>query len=203
MSSLPGLGTPDNAASLFSESSVEQPAASSAQSSSEVPDFFSNLSLPPRPSQPEDSGPPVGRAYPPPRTDSNPMRAKGKERLKYNLYVTASRNNTIATFTRPNGNQLCTFSGGKVGFKGVKRASYEAGYQCAVTIFQRILKEKEQAGSSMCLELLFSGFGQGRDAMYRALMSEEGAAVRDMVFRITDFTPIKIGGTRAKKTRRL
>jgi len=51
--------------------------------------------------------------------------------------------------------------------------------------------------------VLFSGFGQGRDAVFKALMTSEGDDVRPYVLRVTDNTPIKIGGTRAKKTRRL
>ena len=70
-------------------------------------------------------------------------------------------------------------------------------------MFAKILGVKERVGGDMKLEVLFNGFGQGRDAMYRALMSDEGAAVRQLVSRLTDTTPIKIGGTRAKKARRI
>jgi len=52
-------------------------------------------------------------------------------------------------------------------------------------------------------EFMFRGFGQGRDAVFKALMTSEGDDVRPFVNRVTDNTPIKIGGTRAKKTRRL
>jgi len=52
-------------------------------------------------------------------------------------------------------------------------------------------------------EVLFKGFGQGREAVFKALMTSEGDDVRPFVARVTDNTPIKIGGTRAKKTRRL
>jgi small subunit ribosomal protein S11 len=52
-------------------------------------------------------------------------------------------------------------------------------------------------------EVLFKGFGRGREAVYKALMTSEGDDVRPFITRVTDNTPIKIGGTRAKKTRRL
>jgi len=52
-------------------------------------------------------------------------------------------------------------------------------------------------------EVLFKGFGRGREAVYKALMTSEGDDVRPFVSRVTDNTPIKIGGTRAKKMRRL
>jgi len=35
------------------------------------------------------------------------------------------------------------------------------------------------------------------------LLAAEGQEVRPFVSRLTDKTPVKIGGTRAKKTRRL
>ena len=53
------------------------------------------------------------------------------------------------------------------------------------------------------LEIIFKGFGQGREAMQKALLASEGEKVRPFVARLTDHTPVKIGGTRAKKARRL
>ncbi|KAI0080713.1 translational machinery component, partial [Panus rudis PR-1116 ss-1] len=117
---------------------------------------------------------------------------------RYRLYVTATRNNTLITFTRPSGNPIATITGGTVGFKGAKKSSYEAGYACATKAFGLIKQVKEEE-NKMDLELFLSGFGQGRDAVYRALMSEEGSWVKDMIVRLTDKTPIKIGGTRSKK----
>ena len=200
MSSLPGSADSGSPSSL-AESSAARPSTSTLNAQPDE-DYFDSLTS--QPSEP--SGPPVGTAYPPPQADTNPLRAgsiKVKVNTKYNLYVQSTRNNTIATFTRPDGNPITTISGGKCGFKGVRKSSYEAGYQCAVTMFAKILGVKERVGGDMKLEVLFNGFGQGRDAMYRALMSDEGAAVRQLVSRLTDTTPIKIGGTRAKKARRI
>jgi len=102
------------------------------------------------------------------------------------------------------------WSGGSCGFKGVNRSGYEAGYQCAVRAFARV-KELARESAEMGgvgaggprFEVLFKGFGRGREAVYKALMTSEGDDVRPFVTRVTDNTPIKIGGTRAKKTRRL
>jgi len=102
------------------------------------------------------------------------------------------------------------WSGGSCGFKGVNRSGYEAGYQCAVRAFTRVKElARESAdmgsggGGGPRFEVLFKGFGRGREAVYKALMTSEGDEVRPFVTRVTDNTPIKIGGTRAKKTRRL
>lgn len=106
-----------------------------------------------------------------------------------------------------------SWSGGSCGFKGVNRSGYEAGYQCAVRAFARVKQLARESsemggvgGMSMGVarfEVLFKGFGRGREAVYKALMTSEGDDVRPYVTRVTDNTPIKIGGTRAKKTRRL
>jgi small subunit ribosomal protein S11 len=95
-----------------------------------------------------------------------------------------------------------SWTGGTCGFKGVNRSGYEAGYQCAVRAFARV-KELAREVPGARFEFLFSGFGQGREAVLKALMTSEGEDVRPFVNRVTDNTPIKIGGTRARKTRRL
>lgn len=70
-------------------------------------------------------------------------------------------------------------------------------------VFKVIEQEKVRTGTSnLQLELFLSGFGQGRDAMFKALMSGEGQVVRQLILRVTDCTPIMVGGTRAKKMRR-
>jgi len=162
---------------------------------------------------PLEGGPPVGpdSAYAPPDpATANPLRATkdvpealkvDREKPMYGVYVTSTRNNTIATFTRPNGNPVARFTGGKCGFKGQRRNSFEAGYKCAVETFN-VIKEEELKVGGLRLTLNLSGFGQGRDATMKALMAAEGQDVRQWVTHLTDRTPIKIGGTRAKKMRR-
>lgn len=147
--------------------------------------------------------PPIPR-FPDPK---NPIRSGSNTRKMletriYRLHVHSTRNNTITTFTDEKGNPIAWFSGGSCGFKKVNRASYEAGYQCAVRIFARILEERKSTGPMM-LEILFNGFGQGRDALQKALVSAEGEQLRPLVTTITDKSPLKIGGTRSKKARRL
>jgi small subunit ribosomal protein S11 len=122
-------------------------------------------------------------------------------RPKYRLHCKSTRNNTIVTFTLPEGHTIAWFTGGSCGFKKVNRSGYEAGYQCAVRIFKEI--EKTVKEGPIEIALFFNGFGQGRDALLRALLTSEGDHVRPLVTTITDRTPIKIGGTRAKKMRRL
>jgi small subunit ribosomal protein S11 len=158
----------------------------------------------------EPPGPPEG-SFPIQNHPENPLRAatgindtlrrKTLQAPRYRLCVKSSRNNTIAAFTKPDGDILAWFSGGKCGFKGANKAGYEAGYQCAVRVFEKITEQSKVA--PLTIELFFKGFGQGRDAVCRALLSTEGESVRPMVVTITDRTPIKIGGTRSPKMRRL
>ncbi|KAJ4492923.1 hypothetical protein C8J55DRAFT_218560 [Lentinula edodes] len=121
---------------------------------------------------------------------------------QYKLHCFSSRNNTITTFTDPGGNPIAWYSGGSCGFKRGQRASYEAGYQCAVRIF-KIIENTAAAKGMVRIALFFNGFGQGRDAMQKALMTSEGGNVKALVEVVGDRTPIKIGGTRSKKMRRL
>jgi len=120
----------------------------------------------------------------------------------FHLHIQSTRNNTITTFTNEKGAPVAWFSGGSVGFKKTNRASYEAGYQCAVRSFARIL-EQTKVTPNMKLEVFFTGFGQGRDAASKALLGVEGELLRPIIARVTDRTPLKIGGTRAPKARRL
>ncbi|KAL0580754.1 hypothetical protein V5O48_001219 [Marasmius crinis-equi] len=151
------------------------------------------------------TGPPVGGVFPkgrspPPKNDSSP--ASAYKRPRYRLHCHSTRNNTITNFTAPDGATIAQFSGGSVGFKRGQRSGYEAGYQCAVRAFEKILQIEAKSGP-LYLELFFKGFGQGRDALQKALLAAEGDPIRKLVISVTDRTPIKIGGTRSKKARRL
>lgn len=128
----------------------------------------------------------------PPRESNAPHR----------MHVKSSRNNTIVTLTTPTGEPLANASGGSVGFKKAGRSGYEAGYRSALRIFQRI-SENQPRWRINAIEVLWNGFGQGREAVFRAMMASEGEQVRNMVKVMTDKTPIKIGGVRPKKRRML
>ena len=145
--------------------------------------------------------PPTRKMYvPPPAADIHNL----------HVYIKSTRNNTIMSLVGANSKNglvgcLHTASGGKVGFKKVQRSGYEAGYQCAIRIFQHIRKIHEELGkkreSELHLYLNFNGFGQGREGVVRAISAAEGEDIRHMVKRVTDRTPVKIGGTRPKKRR--
>ena len=156
----------------------------------------------PRTATPET--PPVGGRYPKgrPWKGRQTFSAMTYTRPKYRLHCHSTRHNTIASFTAPDGATIANFSGGSCGFKRSARSTYEAGYQCSVRVFDRIREQQRKVGP-MYVELFFKGFGQGREAMQKALLTAEGDGVRQLIISVTDRTPLKIGGTRAKKARRL
>lgn len=142
-------------------------------------------------------GPPTGKVYP-------RMFFPGSTKVdipKYRLHCKSNHNNTIITLTNDAGKTIAWQSGGRCEFKGSNRASYEAGYQSAVRIFKVIEKLAEE--KDFTVALFFKGFGQGREALKTALLAVEGQNIRFLICSVTDRTPIKIGGTRSKKARRL
>jgi small subunit ribosomal protein S11 len=188
------VGRPRLAALISSEPNPYEPNPYSALLSGLV-----EASLPPA-VPPPDRYPPA----PPPKSYSghSPFGEKKIQKTRYKLHIFSSRNNTIATFTHGNGDVIAVCSGGSCGFKKSHRSGYEAGYQVAVKIFKRVEQELPDRSAAE-VELCFKGFGQGRDAVQKALLTSEGEGIRPMVFQLTDRTPLKIGGTRSKKARRL
>ncbi|KZT72664.1 translational machinery component, partial [Daedalea quercina L-15889] len=117
------------------------------------------------------------------------------------LHCKAARYNTILSATRPDGHIIRTVSAGALGFKGVNRRSYEAAYQCAMATFKALERAMEVEAEPRW-QLYLKGFGQGRDAVQKAVLSAEGEMLRRKLVKVVDRTPIKIGGTRAMKQKR-
>jgi small subunit ribosomal protein S11 len=114
----------------------------------------------------------------------------------HQLHINATFNNTIITLTRPNGAPLVTASGGSAGFKKAARSGYEAAHQAALQLLDKMNAKNLQVPN---VHIVLKGFGPGRDAAFKALVSGSPWNVK----RITDATPIPFGGCRPKKARRL
>lgn len=156
----------------------------------------------------ESKGPPKAPSNSFPRTPPiNPMSQRRQftdpETPVYHLCWKSTKHNTVATFTDNEGHIRAWVTGGSCGFKHTRRGEYEAGYQCAVRIFKKIEEELALAAQPFMLHILYKGFGQGRQALDSVLMTSEGENIRPLVCRLTDRTPLKIGGTRARRARRL
>jgi small subunit ribosomal protein S11 len=108
-------------------------------------------------------------------------------------HVFASFNNTIITFTDPQGGSICWGSAGTAGFKGSRKstpyAARVAAQQAAQTALNLGMAE---------VDLFIKGPGPGRESAIRAIQSV-GMRVRS----ITDVTPIPHNGCRPPKRRRM
>lgn len=147
--------------------------------------------------------------------------------LRYVLYGNFYRNNTHFTLTAvkepivaPNATYDERFlqylrapeqvrfaiSTGVLGFRKAARGEYEAAFQTTVRAFQLMdQRAKELWGHTnrVPFELKLNGFGKGRQAFAAALSGPEGSKIRERVVRITDRTPLKFGGVRSPRPRRL
>ncbi|GAA6059423.1 hypothetical protein JCM10212_003655 [Sporobolomyces blumeae] len=137
----------------------------------------------------------------------------------YKLHVYSTRNNTILTLsTSPAGADagpqdphvpIAWVTAGSAGYKGAARGTYDAAVEVTLKMFQKVKdlieppvlaggQKKKAAGPAPTeLEVVWKGFGQGRDAVFRTLMGAEGDEIRSLVKRVTDATPLKIGVERA------
>jgi len=120
----------------------------------------------------------------------------------HHLHIYAHKHNTILTLTRPNGNPLLSMGCGHLGFRKSGRAGYDPAYQLTSHVFAK-MQERGYLLDIQRLELVFRGFGPGRDAFIKVLLGNEGKNIRGLVARVTDATRIKFGGTRSRKVRRL
>ncbi|KAK6539686.1 hypothetical protein TWF694_009890 [Orbilia ellipsospora] len=118
----------------------------------------------------------------------------------FHLHIYSTKHNTHVTFTDPKKNAIISCSTGILGFRKANRHSYDAAYQLAAHVFQKI---EEKGLIPKKVEVVLRGFGIGREACMKALLGKEGRYIRDVVVRITDATRTKFGGTRSKGRRRL
>jgi len=182
--------------------------ATTSRASTLSTDLFADMGMDkPRPVAPEL--PPRGliewTAENPVAPSSRPLpRKDGAHPPKYHFHAHFSPNNTKIFLADdkfrpvPKG----SWSGGSCGFKGVNRSMQEAGYRCAVNAFARISEIVQERGP-ISLAIHLRGFGKGRQAVEQIFLTSEGDKVRPLVVEVEDRTHIKIGGTRAKKARRL
>ncbi len=108
---------------------------------------------------------------------------------KGRMYITATFNNTLATFTDAEGNTVCWGSTGTAGFSGSKKSTPYA----ATVAIARVVEEAKKAGARE-IEVFIKGPGPGRDAALRVL---RGSGLRLKL--IADVTPIPHNGTRPRK----
>ncbi len=126
-----------------------------------------------------------------------PVRRGGKKEKKAvpygHVYIQASFNNTLITFTDPQGNAIVWGSAGSSGFKGSRKSTPYAAQIAAQNAGKRALELGLRE-----VDVRVKGPGPGRDSAIRALQ-QSGIKVRS----ITDTTPIPHNGCRPAKKRRV
>ncbi|MEZ4704265.1 MAG: 30S ribosomal protein S11 [Bdellovibrionota bacterium] len=125
-------------------------------------------------------------------------KVKTKKKEKKNVphgiaFINATFNNTLVTFTEPNGNVLSWSSSGAQGFKGSKKSTPFASQIAAAEAGK---KAKDHGIRSV--DVRVKGPGAGREAAIRAIQS-----IGIRVNAIKDVTPIPHNGCRPPKRRRV
>ncbi len=108
------------------------------------------------------------------------------------VYVKASFNNTIITFTDLGGETLCWDSAGTVGFKGARKATPFAATRAA----ERSASKAKRMGVRE-VEVRVKGPGGGRES---AITGLDHAGL--IVTAVEDHTPLPHNGCRPKQQRR-
>jgi small subunit ribosomal protein S11 len=130
-----------------------------------------------------------------PATTAAPKRRKVKRSVSTGqVHILATFNNTIITFTDPNGGALTASSSGACGFRGSKKGT---AYAAQVATERAGNAAKQNYGFSRA-DVFIKGVGLGRDAAVRTL-----ASLDVQVESITDVTGVPHGGVRPKKARRV
>lgn len=125
-------------------------------------------------------------------------RSASKRKEKKNVpngicHITATFNNTIVSFTDPQGNLVSWSSTGAVGFHGSRKSTPFA----AKTATEDAVRKAKEHGMRQ-IDVQVKGPGSGREAALRAL-SSEGLKI----ITIRDVTPVPHNGCKPPKMRRI
>jgi len=91
---------------------------------------------------------------------------------------------------------------GNIGFKKSQRKHYDSSFQLASYVLGR-MKDQGLIPQIKKMEVSLRGFGEGREAVTKALLGTEGRLIRGKIVKVSDATRLKFGGTRSPKPRRL
>ena len=125
-------------------------------------------------------------------------RTSGKRKEKKNIpvgicHITASFNNTIISFTDPQGNVVAWSSTGTVGFHGSRKST---PYAAKTATEDAVRKARDQGIRQVDVHV--KGPGSGRESALRALAAE-GLKITN----IRDVTPVPHNGCKPPKMRRI
>ena len=124
----------------------------------------------------------------------------GDEPFHFHIY--GHKHNTHITVTKPDRNAIISISAGQIGFRKSKRGTYDAAYQLAAYVIDK-LHQGNWHNEIKKMEVVLRGFGHGREAATKVLLGSEGRLLRSSITKVSDATRLKFGGTRSPKPRRL
>ncbi|KAI5278353.1 hypothetical protein KEM52_004715 [Ascosphaera acerosa] len=113
---------------------------------------------------------------------------------------------------------MLSLSCGNIGLRKAQRKTYDAAHQLTAHVLAQInekyLNPAVGEGGGLAagsgpndrirqVEVVFKGYGVGREAFTKALLGAEGKHIRPLVCKVTDATKLKFGGPRSRASRRL
>jgi len=120
-------------------------------------------------------------------------RSERKVTPRARAYIHATFNNTIITFTDPDGDVILWGSAGSSGFRGSRKSTPYAAQIASQAVAKRAVDHGVRD-----VDVYVKGPGPGREAAIRSIQAA-GLAV----LSITDVTPIPYNGCRPPKKRRI
>ena len=114
--------------------------------------------------------------------------------VSHTLTIKANKNNTLINLAK-NNNLIMTTTGGNCKLKGSHRGTSDAGALTAGLLVKRVTDLGLVISN---LHVRLDGFGPGRDQAFRVIRSAGWS-----ITRLSDVSPIRFGGCRPKKKRRL
>ncbi|MCB9060722.1 MAG: 30S ribosomal protein S11 [Halobacteriovoraceae bacterium] len=122
------------------------------------------------------------------------VKKKVKKNISHGIcHIQASFNNTIVTFTDPQGKALSWSSSGQLGFRGSKKSTPFAAQQASVEAAKGAMEH-----GLTSVDVRVKGPGAGRENAIRALLT---AGLK--ITSVADRSPIPHNGCRAPKRRRV
>lgn len=132
-------------------------------------------------------------------TTQPPVKPAKKKKTKRSVpfghvHIQSTFNNTIITFTDPNGGALANASAGGCGFRGSKKGT---AYAAQVAMEKAANVVKQTYGLSK-VDVYVKGLGLGREAAVRSMQNFDIS-----VESLRDVTGVPHGGCRPRKARRV
>ena len=120
-------------------------------------------------------------------------KAAKKQVIRGLVFINATFNNTIVPVADEGGNLITWASAGNLGFRGTKKST-----PFAATLVGKAAAEKARKFGFTEANIFVRGVGPGREAAIRGLFSA-GIDIKGII----DNTPIKHGGVKSPKPRRV